>query len=123
MTGIYWWINIGEAALWAAMGVVVLARSFMRGSRQFRPTRWASLLAAATLFAFALSDVIESQTGAWWRPWWLLVWKGTCVLVLAGVVATWVVRARRFRADVPHKLARDGGDIHFLGGAGSERSS
>lgn len=109
MTGIYWWINIGEAALWAAMGMVVLAWSFLRAraSRSQRSRLWAGVLIAAALFAFALSDVVESRTGAWWRPWWLLVWKGACVLVLVIVVATWIVRARKYRADFPHGLARD----------------
>jgi hypothetical protein len=31
---------------------------------------------------FGLSDLVESQTGAWWTPWWLFAWKALCVLGL-----------------------------------------
>ncbi len=69
--------NYAEAALWIAIGlgfaIVALAR----------PTaRRRALLAAATLIAFGLSDIVETRTGAWWRPWWLFVWKAMCVAAL-----------------------------------------
>ena len=37
---------------------------------------------AIAFFFFGISDVIEARTGAWWRPLWLLVLKGACVIVL-----------------------------------------
>jgi hypothetical protein len=40
---------------------------------------------ACVLVAFGFSDVVEIQTGAWWRPWWLLVWKGACLLAMLGM--------------------------------------
>lgn len=33
--------------------------------------------------AFGVSDIIELQTGAWWRPWWLLLLKAACLLSFA----------------------------------------
>jgi len=39
-------------------------------------------MAAVAFLAFAGTDLVEMQTGAWWRPWWLLVWKAACVGVL-----------------------------------------
>jgi hypothetical protein len=37
-------------------------------------------LIVGTLFVlFGSSDVVEAQTGAWWRPLWLLAWKGVCL--------------------------------------------
>ncbi|MBE7458640.1 MAG: hypothetical protein KJ057_17160 [Phycisphaerae bacterium] len=35
-----------------------------------------------TFLAFGASDVVEADTGAWWRPWWLLAWKAACLAVL-----------------------------------------
>ena len=32
-----------------------------------------------SFFAFGISDFVEIHTGAWYRPWWLLAWKATCV--------------------------------------------
>jgi hypothetical protein len=32
---------------------------------------------------FGISDLIEIRTGAWWRPTWLLVWKGICLIAIA----------------------------------------
>jgi hypothetical protein len=32
---------------------------------------------------FGGSDIVEVQSGAWWSPWWLFVWKASCVLSMA----------------------------------------
>ena len=77
MTGPYWYINLVEAALWICAGAAVLLWSLLRGQWGARP-----LMRAAFLIAFGQSDVVETHNGAWWRPWWLLVWKGLCVLAL-----------------------------------------
>ncbi len=81
--------NYAEAALWAAVAVVVLFRSKRQGAPR-RP----HLLLAATLLAFGGSDVVEANTGAWWHPWWLFVWKATCVVVFLGVLLS-LRRAKR----------------------------
>jgi hypothetical protein len=78
-------VNYAEAALWAAMGVGFVVRAIVSPS-----AGWASLAAAAALFAFAVSDVVEVRTGAWWRPWWLLAWKGACLAVLVGLLRAYV---------------------------------
>ena len=69
--------NLLEAAWWFIMAVVCGINS--RG-------RWKTVGRVATilLLLFAVSDVIESQTGAWWRPWWLAVLKGFCIVGLIG---------------------------------------
>lgn len=64
--------NLVEAALWAAMAVVVLVRW----------RRPAGIVLAGALLAFGLSDVVETRTGAWYRPWWLLAWKGVALLAI-----------------------------------------
>ncbi|NET74529.1 MAG: hypothetical protein F6K62_27615 [Sphaerospermopsis sp. SIO1G2] len=29
---------------------------------------------------FGISDFLEIQTGAWWRPWWLFTLKAICLV-------------------------------------------
>ena len=84
-------INYIEAGVWAVMGVGFAGRALLRRGRG----RGACAGAAVVLLAFGLSDIVETRTGAWWHPWWLLVWKGACVLILAGLVARWWVTSRR----------------------------
>lgn len=72
---IFVWGNYLEACLWWALAVVAF----------FKAPAGARTVLVAGLAAFGLSDVVEVQTGAWYRPWWLLAWKAACVLVFAGV--------------------------------------
>lgn len=84
--------NIVEAAVWFACSVAMM-RAALRGPRRER------LLAAGLAVAFALfgvSDLIETRTGAWWRPPWLLVWNAICVVALIG--GLWRYRRRRAAA-------------------------
>jgi hypothetical protein len=76
--------NYAEACLWAALAVAaVIKRS---GN--------ASWLLATALLLFGLSDVVETRTGAWYKPWWLFAWKAICVLcILIFGIAAW--RRRR----------------------------
>lgn len=67
--------NQFEAGFWFFIALV-LALFYRR--RLPPPWQWLLPLAFAV---FGVSDVIEVQTGAWWRPWWLLVLKAACVLV------------------------------------------
>ena len=71
-------INAFEVVWWIGCGFVVCAKSL----RAEPPHRGRGLLSALTLVLFGLSDVVELQTGAWWRPWWLAVWKGLCIAIL-----------------------------------------
>lgn len=69
--------NLLEAAWWSAMAVLCGVKS--RG-------RWKAVGQVATIFflLFAVSDVIESRTGAWWNPPWLAILKGFCIVGLIG---------------------------------------
>jgi len=71
-------INYLEALLWGAIAIVFAIAAIKRWGLRGR-----CLLLALTFLAFAGSDVVEVQTGAWWRPWWLLTWKAGCVLIMA----------------------------------------
>jgi hypothetical protein len=80
-----------EAFLWSVLAVVIAVR-FRKSAVGLRRLSW---MTAALLVAFAASDVIEMQTGAWWRPVGLLVLKGVC---LAGLTCCFVAINRRIRA-------------------------
>ena len=67
--------NYAEACLWTAFAVITFGRSATR----------AGFLCAAALLLFGVSDIVETRTGAWYEPWWLLVWKTVCVAVIAGI--------------------------------------
>ena len=90
MDGLPFWFNIAEAGLWLALGVAMLVTSSRKGGG-----RWMWIVAGLGLIAFGASDLVETRTGAWWRPWWLLAWKCVCVTVLAAFALQWLREARR----------------------------
>ena len=69
--------NFFEALFWIA-----IAAGF--GVTYWRKRQNGDLMLAAglLLFEFGLSDFVEMQTGAWYRPWWLCVWKTATVIAL-----------------------------------------
>lgn len=81
--------NAFEVVIWGSMAAIVAWRFRRAGPSVLRLSR----IAAICLALFAVSDVIEFHTGAWWRPPGLLLLKGAC---LAGLVwCGW--QARRIR--------------------------
>jgi hypothetical protein len=54
------------------------------GRKAKAPLNRLAIVASVLFLLFGLSDLVEAQTGAWWRPWWLLMWKGLCIVGLAG---------------------------------------
>ena len=86
--------NYIEAGLWTLIGAgFFLYAGLKRGSATSRVT-------ASAFLIFALCDVIETRTGAWWRPWWLLAMKGSCLTVLLVLLARHVLAQRR-RSAIP----------------------
>jgi hypothetical protein len=75
--------NLIEAVLWVGFSVCCV---FAAGKVKDRRRQILWMLAVAFL-AFGVSDVVESQTGSWWEPLWLLGWKLSCVakLLFGGV--------------------------------------
>ena len=69
--------NLIEAGVWLVVALILVAKAW-RAEGRLR--RIFSVLAGA-FFVFSISDLIEAQTGAWWRPWWLLAMKVACVAV------------------------------------------
>jgi hypothetical protein len=39
-------------------------------------------VSGAAFVLFGLPDLVEMRTGTWFSPWWLLLWKVSCVVVL-----------------------------------------
>jgi len=73
--------NRSEAALWLLISAVIVVHAVARRLRGASVSRHQTI-AALAFAVFAVSDLIECHTGAWWRPWWLLVLKASCVLTL-----------------------------------------
>ena len=77
---ISYWGNIIEGIFWIVIGVIVFVRT-PRGSGP-RVQRIARI-AVFALALFGISDFVEAQTGAWYRPLGLLAFKAACVVTLA----------------------------------------
>jgi hypothetical protein len=69
--------NYFEAALWFGIALTLFLR---RNADQVELKKLAVILSFG-FFAFGISDIVEASTGAWWRPFWLLILKGVCILV------------------------------------------
>lgn len=87
--------NSVEAAWWWLMAAAVL----VSGQRFRGTTPRLRLILTCFLVMFGMSDLIEIQTGAWWRPRGLLILKGTCLTGL--VVCAFLVMRRRRRESSP----------------------
>ena len=70
--------NYIEAGFWIVIGLGFCVQAIRLTGR----VQNQCIVASIALVLFGLSDVIEVQTGAWWRPWWLFAWKAACVIVL-----------------------------------------
>ena len=90
--------NYVEIGLWAVIGLVVLVRARRRSGAARRD----GLIAGVALVAFGISDWAEIRTGGeWWKPWWLLAWKATCIVVLLALGLLAYRRAKRDAPDPP----------------------
>ena len=89
--------NLLEAGVWFFLAFGLFVYAFGR-ERSLRPTLW---MLAVTLAIFGVSDLVEARTGAWWKPWWLFVWKAACV---AGLFFGF---RRYYRMTKPSPAARD----------------
>ena len=67
-----------EAGLWLGVSLIMLGLAL----KQKGPARRLLMIATGAFVVFGISDMIETQTGAWWRPTGLLLLKGACILVL-----------------------------------------
>ncbi|MEG4483965.1 hypothetical protein [Microcoleus sp. D2_18a_B4] len=73
---IYVYGNYLEALLWFLFAIGFAINAGKTSGR----TRINRLITSLIFLLFGGSDIVEVQTGAWWSPWWLFVWKASCVL-------------------------------------------
>jgi len=87
--------NYLEALIWFlfAIGFAVNA------GKTSEKTRINRLITSLIFLFFGGSDIVEVQTGAWWSPWWLFVWKASCILSM--VILFWVYLRDRALANKP----------------------
>ena len=72
--------NLFEVYLWSIMGIGFLIAAIVKSTN-----RLSAVATGIMLILFGVSDWIELSTGAWWKPWWLFVWKAICVLSLTAL--------------------------------------
>lgn len=70
--------NRAEAVVWFIFAVLCLAKALRPPDRGRRVL----FVLVIAFVAFGISDLIETNTGAWWRPWWLLVLKGVSLATI-----------------------------------------
>lgn len=76
----HFWFNVIEAAIWMAVATWLLYLALRTRSH----LKMIFFVFSVTLFFFGVSDMIETQTGAWYRPLGLFLLKAVCVLFIAG---------------------------------------
>ncbi|BAY05655.1 hypothetical protein H6G54_25720 [Anabaena cylindrica FACHB-243] len=69
--------NYIEAVLWSLFSLGFMIYSYKRNCLI---AKHKNQITSVIFLLFGLSDIIEVQTGGWWKPWWLLLWKSSCVI-------------------------------------------
>ena len=87
--------NYLEAFLWFCFAIGFAVNAGKTSGK----TRIHRLITTLIFLLFGGSDIVEVQTGAWWSPWWLFVWKATCILSM--VILFWVYLRDRPLANKP----------------------
>mgnify|MGYP001227440322 CR=1 FL=1 len=82
-----------ECLIWALIALIFLFRTF--SFTDYR--RSLCYTCAAAFFLFGLSDLVEVRTGAWYTPWWLLVWKIACAVVFITCFMVYLKRRKKVR--------------------------
>jgi hypothetical protein len=76
--------NYIEALIWFCFAIGFAIDAVKTSGK----TRTHRLITTLVFFLFGCSDIVEVQTGAWWSPWWLFVWKVSCGLSM--IILLWV---------------------------------
>lgn len=93
--------NIFEIGLWAFLALCVA----LFGHRTNALSKTGRFILSIALLAFAYSDLVELRTGAWWRPWWLLLLKGACLSSFSGIAwMSWKKTRRESNVGPPYPL-------------------
>ncbi|MEG3901445.1 hypothetical protein QUB19_06410 [Microcoleus sp. B4-C5] len=87
--------NYIEALLWFCFAIGFA----LNANKTSGITRINRLITTLIFFLFGGSDIVEVQTGAWWNPCWLFVWKVSCVLFMVSLF--WVYLRDRALSSKP----------------------
>jgi len=87
--------NYIEAFIWFCFAIGFAVNAGKTSGK----TRINRVITTLSFLLFGGSDIVEVQTGAWWSPWWLFVWKASCVLSMA--ILFWVYLRDRPLANKP----------------------
>ena len=90
-----------EGAIWMGVGSVLAWKH-----RRWHKSNLPALVAAVAFVLFGITDWIETQTGSWFRPTWLLVWNVGCVVALVACYV-WHRREKRRSAGGMGTVTRD----------------
>ena len=79
--------NIIEAFFWIAVSLLFFIPAILPREKH----RLFCLVGGLLFFIFSLSDFYEAHTGAWWKPWWLILWNAGCFIGIIFIIL-WYVR-------------------------------
>jgi len=68
-----WAYNIFEGFLWLGFSCIF----FIPAMKRTEKNRLFCILGGLAFVFASLSEFYEAHTGAWWKPWWLILWKGS----------------------------------------------
>ena len=80
--------NLAESIVWLVIAIYFFC--FSRKGTRFKSNY---LILSIVFVLFGISDLIEIQTGAWWRPFSLLIYKGACLLII--LINLFVIKIKR----------------------------
>jgi uncharacterized membrane protein len=93
-----------ECVIWAIIALGFLVRSF--SLQDYR--RNLAYICAISFFLFGLSDLVEVKTGAWYNPWWLLVWKFACVTVMTASLIYYLKHKKKINKQLNPEVSHCG---------------
>lgn len=79
-----YYYNLFEGVLWASFSLFFLIPALKPGEKH----RGFCLFGVFAFVTASLSEFYEAHTGAWWKPWWLIIWKASFGLFFA-IILYW----------------------------------
>ena len=86
--------NFYEAFIWFFVAGISLVYAVTKNDPLQRRL---FLFSVPVWVAFGISDFVEIQTGGWWKPWWMLAWKGVCLISIIVLYSCYYKRSKRLR--------------------------
>jgi len=82
-----------ESLLWFTIALILIGQAYL--NKKVSPYKILMFKLSIAFILFGISDLIEAKTGAWWRPWSLLVFKGVCLISFAYFFACYLKIKKR----------------------------